>query len=1333
MLPIGVLILGLVGVVLLTRQKKSVATAGLSSSCFGNLNATTYSAGFSATDFSSTTAASVTGGKVQLNTNLTPLDADHIELPFDQNLRIKYVYEEAGYSATLGWFFFDQVQPFLDSSGKLADNDNDGIADFFQSAKGAVRPRNGIWQITAGQTIPDLLNGAAAINYSDGGTYARMPNLLESFMAAGGNVLWKLCDDDTDTGNSGAPVADSSTLSDGIPDYDVNGDGIVGNEPDRSFDMGIIPGHREIVFFAQTYGGTTLTPAGVGLPMGSDVQSISAPPLGGGGVASGDVLRFTAGSDINTGDKYLRWKFSTTGHTFAAGECIHYAYYIEKGCATDVAGIDFRFNDNSLASAHGFSGDHFASPTCGAWATRDVPIAAGMVGRVVDRWEMAIHNDTIDQPYIIYFDNVGIAATCGGVVTAGNTGYSTGVPTRNLIENASGFLDALSYNVSSFPWFSKTMLNPDFGATPGTVQRRLALGCSKGDSACYGAKTDSGGNPANLGWLDQATMDRLASPTMPYNQLIVAGDPKVVNIVTNADGQTPHFVALAPSTAPNRWVIGYDDQPIYGTTDKDYNDVVFLIERTNGGEVVSNLISADIPAADLATTSISRIRIRFSAEYPSPGCDGDTTAAIRIYYSVDNKVTWRQVTFPSRTTGDVIIDALANGDLGNQLYWRAEFVSSKETCNPQLDSLNIGYEAVQNGEFKYGAPVTLSNVVYSGSFETPPFPASEPAATGGDFSLRGHFRNTQLFDPVDPTVTTKTTLWDAGLPLATRNPDTRAIYTSVGGAATPFDVANGATLYPLLLSTTARTQQYAAKFIYDFSGDLTVDDNDAKFLLQWVRGWEYASGVTITPTHAAQQRAWKLGAVHNSSPAIVGPPPRPSWLDGTAAPPSMVILHNAFRAANNNRSTKAIVGAQDGMVHAFNAGQFRYSDNMAACTTPLSRGCFAGGTDAARYGDGSELWAYIPPSQLGTLRNLHPVARRFTSAIPTAEVDGSIAVEDIYDPSTTTFKTVAFASLGRNQPYVSAVDVSGTTPVPLWADDFSDPDFYGTELSPSVGLSDINHGRFAAIVTSGLSSTARDLFLFVLDAANGTSIMKAQLNTGANAAQANGFAGYPNLVDANQDGLIDRVYSVDTTGRIFKYDLTNNSSCVVASVGETVYSGMAIESTVLAGTPVVKLFLGGAPPPDGTGTELANYHLFMFQDDDPVGTCTNNGATQEYKVTLATGQKLWAAPFIGSDQAFYASAGAQSLSVCAVGDGDIFAVATSGIGDGLTPVGGAPSPTAVLGSPVAGIRVYDGHVLVNSVGGKTTIVGGSAWNNIPSATGGSSSIGNLSVINWAEQ
>src|SRR5262249_34786706 len=106
---------GVFGVVLVANHATSRAVTGTTSGdCFGNLNQTTYTSGFQATDFTKMVAAEITGGGVQLNTNLAPLDAQHIILPFDQDLQVKYVYRNAAASQTLGWFYFDQLAAYLD-------------------------------------------------------------------------------------------------------------------------------------------------------------------------------------------------------------------------------------------------------------------------------------------------------------------------------------------------------------------------------------------------------------------------------------------------------------------------------------------------------------------------------------------------------------------------------------------------------------------------------------------------------------------------------------------------------------------------------------------------------------------------------------------------------------------------------------------------------------------------------------------------------------------------------------------------------------------------------------------------------------------------------------------------------------------------------------------------------------------------------------------------------------------------------------------------------------------------------------------------------------------
>jgi hypothetical protein len=1324
-----------IGLVALRSRPTVAQNTGGAAICYGNLDDVTYRQGITSGTFPTMNAIKIGGGGLQLDTNLTPLDPQHIVLPFDQRVKINYVYKLAGYSHSIGWFFFDQVQPWLDANGKLVDADRDGVPDFFQAKQLPLRPRDGLWTIKPGYSIPTLVDPSQGQNV--GGTYPRIPLLLQSFMNGNGGMIFKLSDDDGNlsVGHSFAPVADVVALEDGIPDYDVNGDGTAGNEADRSVDLGIIPGNREIVFFAMNYGTNNLRAPGVGLPVGPPSLNVANPSPGG---RNGDSLVFVGYTDATTGGKTMRWDFSNTAYTFNAGECLSYDYFIPTtSCLSGVGGVDIRLSDGSMASSYAGWPSAAADLTasCGTWVTRQIPIPAGLVGKTSSRWSIHIENDTPNERFELYIDNVEVDRTCGGTRRTWVYGGS-GAPSQNAVRTNVGWYSNATvptYTVNSWPWFTKNMLNADFRAyAPNTVIQRVAIGCTRDDAACYASKRDASNQPATLGWLDTAAMNRLNTPV--YGNLNIAGDNTVVDVASDADGNTPHFVVFAPNSDKNRWILGFDDQPGYpGYSDFDYNDVVFTVDRVNGGQLVSDLISSGIPANKLDKTVISRIRIKYTATFPSPGCDGITSAEIKIFYSVDGKQTWRQVTFPSKTSGEATIDVLGTGDIGNQLYWKAEFVSPTQTCNPVLTYINVGYEAVEAGEFRYSAPIPLVNVAYVGSMQSPPFiNANDPAATANDYSLRGHLRATRFYDPANPAATTITPLWDAGARLsrASFSPDARNIFTSVNGARVSFTAANAATLYPQFLPQSARNQKYASKPIYDLTGDGIADDQDARFILEWTRGWEYSGAVTMNPPQTPLMRAWRLGAIHVSSPVVVTPPPRPLWIEGGGAPPAFVTKHDAFRVANQTRPTRALAGAQDGMIHAFDAGKFRWGSSPD-CTFTLERGCWAGATDLERYGTGDEVWAFIPPSQLPQIRNNHPKVRRTTNNLPIAEVDGSISAEDIYVPSVDAFRTVAFASTGRESPYITAIDVTSDNAQPLWANDWTDPDYYGTDLSPSVALVGLSGGKFVTVVTSGLAAGKTiDNYLYVIDAATGVTITKNRLNPGTGQPQAQGIAGYPNLVDANQDGVVDRAYAVDTLGRVYKYDFTTGISCVIARAGETVYSSMATLVAQRNGNPVVWVYFGGGPNPDGTGTVADRYSLFAFRDENPIGSCST--AALEYQKTLPPGQRNWSAPSISDDIAFFATAGSPSLGVCESSRGALWALPTMDDGKG-NAVGTPVSP--LDGSPVSGIRVYDGHVFVNTVSNQTTIVGKAGWNNPApgGSTNGRGQPARLSAIQWVEQ
>jgi hypothetical protein len=59
----------------------------------------------------------------------------------------------------------------------------------------------------------------------------------------------------------------------------------------------------------------------------------------------------------------------------------------------------------------------------------------------------------------------------------------------------------------------------------------------------------------------------------------------------------------------------------------------------------------------------------------------------------------------------------------------------------------------------------------------------------------------------------------------------------------------------------------------------------------------------------------------------------------------------------------------------------------------------------------------------------------------------------------------------------------------------------------------------------------------------------------------------------------------------------------------------------------------------------------------------------------------------------------------------------------------------VTGSPVSGIRVFDGHVFINTVGNRTSIVGNAGWNNtaVGGSTGTRGQPRSRSALQWTEQ
>ncbi len=1260
-----------------------------SSYCTSLLDRTTYGTGFSAGDFSSSLSMKVESGKLKLVTDATALaDVNRIVNRTRQTLKVLYV-KGLPEDSSLGWFLWDsRPKAYTLADGvtcttrvctsnancdagetcaacpggnrctypkyKLRDTGyngtgtGNGLYDWIEALYRKTSGTNDVY------TVPMLLNpmpysynalrtyngwfwydklwsydyanlsNTSSTLFSDGGTYPRIPNVLEDMMNTGGGMIYELTDDDGDTSTAPAhtwwysssgylygqyinwqwpnftlpPRRDvSTTNNNGVPDYDTNGDGTI-NDLDRTVDIGTFDAGTELVFFLDTY-----------------------------------------------------WR-------------------------------NYQVRYESVAMKQRTSGDN---------------------------------------------------------------------NTRMYLELARTF---------TMPFFNKSLLNPDYYGTTTTATRTINIGCPfvvSSNGSTWNVTMCQVGTGAlktinnttlyswsnyYVGWLDSPTLTRLN--TSAYNFLQIPQETVTFDIMTN--GYRQHMALGAPSNDPTRWILGFQIMYDGGSNPSSslwpdwihnsFNHLVFLVNRQNGGEAVSNVMSSEIPASQLANTTITKVKLKKNDYIPIPPCTAYPDSRIDYYISVSEPPVWVKVEFPPGSD-ETTIDLASLGYTGAYLRWKVEIISSSETCVPEVRDLDVGYEALRGGEYSFSTSLPLANVLFKGVLETP---TSGWTVTGSDLRNRGHYSLYEMYAPETPTVTTISEKWDAGTVLAARDPSSRLIYTHSGTTRVLFTNGTNTWLLNEVLSTTDRALRHNGRAVYDLNENFLANDDDARQIIQWTRGYEYPLRTAWPAT--VPRRAWPLGAIHRSTAAIVTPPGFPAWLNMPGIPAAVKSSYTAWMndTLRSERPTVAIVGAQDGMLHAFNAGTYRQGDDPTTGGTE-QRGYFVKTGTVRNYGTGSESWAWIPPSQLNNLKNNY-VRDYYPEQNPWAQVNGSIVLEDILVG--TAWKTAIFYTHGVVHPYVSALDVTTTTdPQILWDHDWTDVDFNGTYQPPALAwLNSNGYGglgkTWATVTTSGMSDAYGDVYLYIIDADNGNTLPsgKIKLNTGSGAManQALGVWGSPVVVDFNEDGYADRVYVADTNGRIWKhyFNGANLNRCMVANVGpEPIFVTPAIKvaKDVGTGQPVVTMYFGTGDHPDQNDLAAPPYHVYAFVDRDADLACSN--AEMIYSLGLGLEEKVWADAFISGDEVYVGTSKGNKADICdedTANPGRIYVLSVDADTSGL-PIQISPS-VAAPGNVVSGLQVYDEHLFVNSLGGKTTVLGDSKWNNTSAASASSTGVED---VYWKEE
>ncbi|MBI9086842.1 MAG: tandem-95 repeat protein, partial [Desulfobacterales bacterium] len=1008
----------------------------------------------------------------------------------------------------------------------------------------------------------------------------------------------------------------------------------------------------------------------------------------------------------------------------------------------------------------------------------------------------------------------------------------------------------------------------------------------------------------DYGWLSSGALTRLGDIfdfDFNYNDPPDADD--VETLVVTQGEKFEHVIVGAPGNKPNEWILGWED--LGGGGDTDHNDLVFHIERRTGGTAQLESDEAIEPVDPTAYYTA----VTFSVIDSIP-CAGET--AINYYLSIDNGTSWVEVTdwdeirtsdssrtttgtelvnwvpgTPQYTYRTVRIDFSERGYSGRELIWRAEMGSEREACVPEILSISLDGAVATNGSFARSSPVTQTNMIFSGTYET-------PAGYWTDKTLRGHLTATRIYDPAVTTATDSLEIWDAGSVLTARDPDTRSVYypeitvtevaseqlfledgvteargdgTTVtfkgtlahapisattlliydgttpaaghekfsdihtedlvghlGGAGTinrftgAFEVTFNSppdTNVPITATYAYYTTSSTLKafnttnvtsemlglqrgayiipdgFEYDFNSDDrynnvdknglgVADDSDGDWLVQWVRGWKNPGA---TPK---VKKEWVLGPLDHSVPAVMTPPGRPKWYFGTAISTAERDAFDTFRTDHETRQAVIFVGAKDGMIHAFDGGEFRWGDNVKT-SVEEARGYFLwddfssecpttpANTTSTRcngvngktcsecpdYGTGEELWAFIPANLVPRLKN------NLTKGDDQAYVDASPTVADVYidtdltdTDETKSWRTVLLSAEGSGGDTVFCLDVTTpTAPSFMW--EFADPDLYRSRSSPSVAqigrIVVAGKAKWVAFFVSG--KTYDDTLypsIYVIDIEDGSVLERIFLDVDSRGL-GGVPSGQPSLIDSDNNGYIDRIFIGSDKGLLYKVSIPDDpgalnysiSHCVLntdftdpdnntvpeAQRWHPIYASptVVVENSFSSTGEIqynVRVFFGTGDSPyydEDINTASTTYHFFAYVDSDDKGACTSGDLN--WFMELPAGHRVFASAFASAGVLYFGTSTAETEDPCdssgsGNNEGRIFAL---DIDDGTSLLNEDGQAGLKVGNISTAPLVEDKHLYIRTPTGLISL-GGDDYNSAV-AQGG---FAQTSVSMWRE-
>ncbi len=265
-----------------------------------------------------------------------------------------------------------------------------------------------------------------------------------------------------------------------------------------------------------------------------------------------------------------------------------------------------------------------------------------------------------------------------------------------------------------------------------------------------------------------------------------------------------------------------------------------------------------------------------------------------------------------------------------------------------------------------------------------------------------------------------------------------------------------------------------------------------------------------------------------------------------------------FANSNAGRAGRVYVGANDGMLHAFDAS------------------------------DGSEVFAYVPSMVMDNLPKLtaQPYSHQYF-------VDGFLTVEDAEFGGS--WHSVLVGGLGAGGKGYYGLDVTSPAAASevaaagkiLW--EFHSASTGATNLGYSYSRPSIiqyGDGDWGAVVGNGYLSATGAASLYILDLQTGAVIREIVVTDGDD----NGMSS-PTVVDTDGDGIADAAYAGDLNGNLWKFNLGPGSP---GSWG-VAYSGQPLFQTA-TGQPITTAPEVGRHPEEGVMVYIGTGQLLSASD-----------------------------------------------------------------------------------------------------------------------------------------